>query len=246
MKRVVEELGVEIRERTVVTKITPGKINHLETELGEIKAPILVLALNAYGHKVGLFKNRVFPISVFQIATEPLTIAQWNSIGWQDRQGLSDMRALFSYSVRTVDGRIVMGGSDFTYYDNDSLSSGNDRGVTKKIVDNLFSFFPQIKGIEIAHAWGGTTSYTIGRKPSVGVIGDYKNIYYGTGFNEGVPSSQTAGRIIADLMVGESNIFTNHFIVNRKMMYAGPTRLRGFIGRGVKWMMRSLNYSPIH
>ena len=246
MKRVVEDLGVETKERTVVTRITPGKISHIDTELGEIKAPILVLALNAYGHKIGLFKNRVFPISVFQIATEPLTKTQWESIGWQNRQGLSDMRALFSYSVRTADGRIVMGGSDFTYYDHDALCSGNDKSVTNKIVDNLFSFFPQLQGLEIAHAWGGTTSYTLGRIPSVGVVGDHKNIYYGTGFNEGVPTTQTAGRIIADLMAGESNIYTNHFIVNRKMMYAGPTRLRGLFSRGVKWMMKSLNYSPIH
>jgi hypothetical protein len=32
MKRVVEEIGVEVRERTVVTRITPGKINHVDTE----------------------------------------------------------------------------------------------------------------------------------------------------------------------------------------------------------------------
>ncbi len=246
MKRVVEEIGVEVRERTVVTRITPGKINLVDTELGDIRAPILVIALNAYAHKLGFFKNRVFPVSVFQIATEPLSEAQWESIGWGNRRGLSDMRALFSYSVPTVDGRIVMGGSDFTYYNNDAISSGNDKTVTHQIIDNLFSYFPQLKGLQIEHAWGGTTAYTLGRTPSVGVMGDHQNIYFGVGFDEGVPSTQTAGRIIADIIAGESNEFTDHFIVNRKIPYAGPKNLRGVFGRGVKWMMKNLGYSPIH
>ena len=134
MKRIVEDLGVEVRERSVITRITPGKINHVETELGEIQAPIMVVALNAYGHEIGFFRNRVFPISVFQIATDPLIEKQWRSVGWQDRFGLSDLRSLFCYSVRTADDRIVIGGSDFTYYAFDALSSGNDKNVTEKII----------------------------------------------------------------------------------------------------------------
>ena len=60
MKRVVEEVGVEVRERTVVTRITPGKVNLVDTELGEIRAPILVIALNAYAHKLGLLQEPCF------------------------------------------------------------------------------------------------------------------------------------------------------------------------------------------
>jgi len=82
MKRVVEEVGVEVRERTVVTRITPGKINHVDTELGEIRAPILVIALNAYAQKLGFFKEHVIPVGVFQVATESLSKAQWASIGF--------------------------------------------------------------------------------------------------------------------------------------------------------------------
>jgi glycine/D-amino acid oxidase-like deaminating enzyme len=246
IKRVVEEVGIEVRERTVVTRITPGKINFVETELGEFRAPIMIIALNAYGHKLGFFKNRAFPVSVFQIATEPLTKDQWDSIGWGNRQGLSDLRTLFSYSAPTADGRIVMGGSDFTYYDMDAISSGNDKTVTQRVIANLFDYFPQLGGLKIEHAWGGTTSYTLGRIPAVGVMGDDQNIYFGTGFNEGVPATQTAGRIIADLISGESNQFTDHFVVNRKIPWAGPIHLRGYFGRIVKWMMKNWGYSPIH
>lgn len=229
MKRVVEELGVEVRERTVVTRITPGKINLVDTELGEIRAPTLVLGLNAYAPKLGIFKNRVIPVCTYIVATEPLSEAQWESIGWQNRQGLADSRVNFSYAVPTVDGRIVIGGGgDVVYYPDDRLSSGNEKTATRNIVKDLFTTFPQLEGLEIEHAWGGTTALSVDRIPSVGTLIGYENIYYGGGYDEGVPSGQTAGRIIAELMTGESNKFTNHYIVNRKIPYAGPVAMRGF------------------
>ena len=39
-------------------------------------------------------------------------------------------------------------------------------------------------------------AYTLGRVPSVGVMGEKNNIYFGLGMAEGVPSRQTAGRMI--------------------------------------------------
>jgi len=241
MKRVVENAGIEIRERSVVTRITPGKTHHIDTELGDVRAPVLILATNAYTHKLGFLKDRVYPIGVFQIATAPLSSSQWESIGWQNRQGLSDLRTLFSYLIPTKDGRIVMGGSDYTYYSKDRLSSGNDKKVTRNVKKDLYSFFPGLKGLKIDHAWGGTTAGTLNYTPSVSVMGDHKNIYFGVGHSEGVPTTQTTGRIIADMMAGESNEFTNHFIVNRKIPYAGPLHLRGLFARGAKWMLGRLD-----
>ncbi|MCP4415816.1 MAG: FAD-binding oxidoreductase, partial [Chloroflexi bacterium] len=148
---------------------------------------------------------------------------------------------LYSYSIPTVDGRILMGGVDFVYYDNDALGSGNDKAVTQRVKENLFAFYPQLEGLKIEHAWSGTTTFSLGgRIPSVSVMGDHQNIYYGVGFSNGVPSAQTAGRIIAELMAGESNKFTNHYIVNRKIPYAGPTSLRGLFGKGYKW--KTINF----
>jgi hypothetical protein len=71
----------------------------------------------------------------------------------------------------------------------------------------------------------------------VGVMGDHQNIYYGVGMSEGVPTTQTFGRIIADLMAGDLNDFTDHYSVNRNIPYAGPTSLRKYFVRGGMWMM---------
>jgi glycine/D-amino acid oxidase-like deaminating enzyme len=237
MKKIVEGMGVEIRERSVVTRVVPGKIHHVDTELGEVEAPVLVLATNAYSSKMGFFKNRLYPVYTYIVATEPLSESQWEAVGWQNRQGLADMRMMFNYSVRSSDGRIVMGGSDVKYYDNDGLAPGNNKSVSQDIVEDLIETFPALEGIEIEHAWGGPMGISLSFAPSVGVMGEHNNLYYGVGFIEGVPSTQTGGRMIADLMAGERNKFTTHYIVNRKIPYAGPRFLRAFYGAAVKWFL---------
>jgi glycine/D-amino acid oxidase-like deaminating enzyme len=214
-------------------------MHRIETEMGEITAPILVLGLNGYSHKLGFFRNQVIPLTSYVIATEPLTQAQWDSIGWKNRQGIADMRLLFDYQRPTKDGRIVIGGSDYPYYANDALSSGNNKTIITLLTDSLFTTFPQLKGLHIDHAWGGTMGFTLDFSPSVGVMGDHKNIYYGVAYNgEGVAFGQTAGRIISELVAGVSSSLTDLFVVNHKIPYAGPgsTRILGM--RAYKWFLK--------
>jgi len=237
MKKIVEDMGVEIRERSVVTRVTPGKVHHVDTEFGDVKAPVVVLATNAYSHKLGFFKNRVFPFYTYIVATEPLSASQWEAIGWQNRRGLADYRVLFNYMIPSADGRIIIGGSDTKYYHKDGIAPGNNKSVSREIVRDLIRTFPSLEGIKIEHAWGGPTAGTRDFTPSVGVMGEHGNIYYGVGYNEGVPSAQTGGRIIADLMAGEINEFTTHFVVNKEVPYAGPKVLRSFFGSLKKMYM---------
>jgi len=125
---------------------------------------------------------------------------------------------------------VIIGGSDSKYYHNDGIAPGNNKSVSQEIVKDLTRTFPSLAGTKVEHAWGGPTAGSLDFTPSVGVMGEHGNIYYGVGYNEGVPSTQTGGRIIADLMAGEKNEFTSHFIVNKKIPYAGPKVLRSFFG----------------
>jgi glycine/D-amino acid oxidase-like deaminating enzyme len=241
MKPLVEQAGVEVRECTVVTHITPGNPHRIETEMGEIAAPILILGLNGYASKIGFFKNRVIPLCSYVIATEPLSPEQWESIGWKNRQGIADMRVLFDYQRPTADGRIVIGGSDYPYFANDALSSGNNKPVIELLTRSLLTTFPQLEGISIDHAWGGTMGFTMDFTPSVGKLGDGDNMYYGVAYNgEGVAFGQTAGRIISELVAGERSELTDLFVMNHKIPYAGPQNIRLLSSRLYKWyLMRS-------
>jgi len=238
IKPVIERAGVEVFERTLVLRVTPGKVHRIETEMGEISAPVLVLGLNGYAPKLGFFRDRVLPLCSYVIATEPLSKEQWHSIGWQHRQGIADMRVLFDYQRPTADGRIVIGGSDAPYFADDALSSGNYKPALEALTESLFTTFPQLEGLHIDHAWGGTMGFTMDFTPSVGVLGEHKNIYYGMAYNgEGVAFSQTAGRIIAELIAGETSDLTKLFVVNHEMPYLGPASLRIAFERLYKWYL---------
>jgi gamma-glutamylputrescine oxidase len=238
IKPVVERAGVDVYERTVVLRVTPGKIHRVETEMGEISAPVLVLGLNGYAPHLGFFRDRVLPLCSYVMATAPLSAAQWESIGWQHRQGIADMRVLFDYQRPTADGRIVIGGSDAPYFANDGLSAGNYKPAIEALTKSLFATFPQLEGLGIDHVWGGTMGFTMDFTPSVGVLGDERNIFYGVAYNgEGVAFSQTAGRIIAELMAGEVSELTKLFVVNHAMPYIGPGSIRIVFERLYKWYL---------
>ena len=246
IKPVIEQAGVEVRERTLVTRVTPGKIHRVETEMGEISAPVLVLGLNGYSPKLGFFRDRVLPLCNYVIATEPLSKEQWESIGWQRRQGMTDMRVLFDYQRPTADGRIVIGGSGAPYFAGDSPSSGNYKPTIEQITRSFFTTFPQLEGLRIAHAWGGTMGFTRDFTPSVGVMGDYKNIFYGVAYNgEGVAFTQTAGRIISELIAGERTDFTRLFVVNHQMPYLGPASVRIAFERLYRWYLTRTAENPV-
>ncbi len=228
MKKVVEEMGVEIREQSQVLNITSGKIHQIETEMGMISAPILVLGLNAYSHNLGYFKSGTIPVGAYNIATSPLSKDQLSEIGWQKGSIITDSRDKeFNYLLLSEDNRIIIGGSRYPYYANDGLSSGNNKQVMKVIERDLFLMFPQLHGLGIDHKWGGPVSMTGDFEPSVGVMGPHKNIFYGVGYNgHGVSFAHTAARTMTDLIAGEKTEFSESYLVNRSLPYLGPRSLR--------------------
>jgi gamma-glutamylputrescine oxidase len=120
----------------------------------------------------------------------------------------------------------------------DALSSGNYKPAVEKVTQSLFTTFPQLEGLRIDHAWGGTMGFTMDFTPSVGVLGEHRNIYYGVAYNgEGVAFSQTAGRIISELMAGEESELTKLVPVNHAMPYLGPAPLRIVFERLYQWYL---------
>jgi len=94
-----------------------------------------------------------------------LTKAQWESIGWKGRQGLSDLRVLFDYQRPTADGRIVIGGSDAPYFAGDAPSSGNYRPALELLTRSCSRRFRNWKDCEsIMHGAARWASRWISRR----------------------------------------------------------------------------------
>jgi glycine/D-amino acid oxidase-like deaminating enzyme len=227
MKGIIESLGVEVSERSKVMRIEPGKVVRVVTEFAEVLADKVVIALNGYAPQIGLFKTRIMPVYGWASATEPLSEAQMQSIGWASRESLWDMRSNgLMYLRLSADNRIVFGEGGRIPYDG-SPSSGNYQPVIDKEQRSLLVSFPQLEGVRFTHAWGGTMAVTKDGVPSVGRLDGSDNIYHAVAFQgDGVVMAQLAGRIVAELINGEETSLTRLALVNKTMPYVGPEPVR--------------------
>jgi glycine/D-amino acid oxidase-like deaminating enzyme len=220
LKRLAEGAGARVFECTPVTGIQRqgGRIR-LETPGGVIHARKLVLATNAYSRLVPdlpRIRSRQAPVWTFQVVTEPLSNAQWESIGWAERQSFEDNRQLIHYFRPTVDGRITMGGGDVGTPYGDGLDRDFSPRIWRHLEDHLRWIFPQLRELGFEYRWGGPVSVNFDMAPEVGFIGD-ERVVYATGYiGHGVSLSHLNGRLIADLLAGERTELTDFWIVNRK------------------------------
>jgi glycine/D-amino acid oxidase-like deaminating enzyme len=227
MKRVVEGLGVKVFERSKVMRLEPGAAVRIVTEFGELSAATAVVTLNGYAPQLGLFRTRVIPLCNYVAATEPLSQAQMQAIGWAGREGLADLRLQFMYLRLSADNRIVFGGESAPYFYDSSPSSGNYRPAFERLYRSILTTFPQLEGVRFTHGWGGTMGFTRDFMPSVGRLDGAENVFYAVGFNgEGVVMTQLAGEILAQLIAGEDSSLTGLPIVGRRMPYIGHEPFR--------------------
>lgn len=245
MARVAESLGVGIHEATRVVRIEPGAKVRITTEHGRVDADQAVLATNGYTPQLGILTTRLLPLCNYVVATEPLTPAQWDAIGWAGRQGLSDARVLFMYLRPTADGRIVAGGETAPYYTGSQPSSGNHAAAIAKLERSLVETFPALAGVRFAHAWGGTMAFTRDFTPRIGPLGGAPNLFAGLAYNgEGVVTSQVAGRILAAFLAGEGGEYAGLPFVGGAPPWVGFEPLRTLGVKGVERALRALAGEP--
>jgi glycine/D-amino acid oxidase-like deaminating enzyme len=239
LKRLAEAAGARVFERSPVTSIQrqPGVIR-VATPAGALRARRLVLATNAYSRslpKLPRIRSRQAPVWTYQVVTEPLSDAQWQSIGWEGGQAFEDNRQLIHYFRPTVDGRIAMGGGDIGAPFGESMDHDASPRIWRHLEEHLHWIFPQLREVPCAYRWGGPVSVNLDLTPEIGFVGD-ERILYATGYlGHGVSTSHLTGRLIADLLAGEQTELTDFWVVNRRcvpwpgepLSYAIKAGLRG-------------------
>jgi glycine/D-amino acid oxidase-like deaminating enzyme len=245
MARLAEARGVAIHEATRVVRIEPGRPVRLSTEHGVVEAAQVVLATNGYTPLLGIFRTRLLPLGNYVVATEPLSAAQWDAIGWRGRQGLSDARVQFMYLRPTADGRIVAGGESAPYFTGSRPSSGNYAPAIAKLETSLLETFPPLAGIRFTHAWGGTMAFTRDFTPRIGALGDDGNVFFGLGYcGEGVVMSQVAGTILAAMLAGAGAEYAALPFIGGLPPYVGFEPFRAIGVRAMEAALRALAGEP--
>jgi glycine/D-amino acid oxidase-like deaminating enzyme len=242
LKRLAVESGVQVYERTPVQRVERrGDAVAVVTPNGTIRARKVVLATNAYSRSIaGLpkLRSRQVPVWTFQVVTEPLTEAEWASIGWRNGQSFEDNRQLVHYFRPTVDGRITMGGGNVLFPWGEDFDHDFSPKIWRHCEQHLKWIFPQLVHTRMAYRWGGPVSVNADLTPEIGYIGDTRVIYSLGCIGHGVSLSHLNGRLIADLLSERKTDLTDFWIVDRKAIAWPPepisTCAKALIHRGLQ------------
>ncbi len=226
-KAELESRGIDIFEATPVTKITPGRPHAvLTTPSGRVKARKIVLATNAYSHLIPQLRRKQVPAWTHIVLTEPLSDKQMESMGWRNRQGIEDARALVHYYRLTADNRLLMGGRDVSLAYGNSMDKDLNERTFARLESDVHRTFPGLTGVQFTHRWGGPVSVTLDMAPAIGTIADGQLIYSVGCVGHAVSATHLHGRTITDLLLERESELTDIFFVNRRTLPVPAEPLR--------------------
>lgn len=230
---VVRRRGVKIFENTPVTEIAERRI---DTPHGSVSADVTLRATEGYSDSIAGQKRQLMPLYSMMVATEPLPEPVWQDIGLKHRETFGDGRRVVIYGQRTQDDRLAFGGRAGYYFGSKRKAVIDEQDPTlDRVEQSLRDLFPQLNDHQITHRWGGLMGVPRHWRPSVsydptsgfGAAGGY------TG--EGVAASNLAGRILADLVLGEDSAVTRLAWVNDTARRWEPEPLRWLGARAIEF-----------
>ena len=227
MKRLAEDRGVEIYEQTRVLRLSGGKTVEVETEFGSVRAPVAVVATNAYTHLLGIFRRAYFPLVTSIVATEPADPARLTAAGLGPHRMLVTAERSLHYLQVTPDGRLILGGGGAAHAYGGQVHGGNHKAQIGRLPGFLERTWPHLAGLRVTHGWSGVICYTRDGLPSAGRLPGRPNVYYALGYSgEGVSFAVACGKILADLIAGAPLAPEARVVVGRRLPYVPSDPLR--------------------
>ena len=181
--------GARIFERTRALAIDPAGVRkRVDTSWGRLRAHHVVLAGSA--HLAPLFPlvaDAVLPVVTYLATTAPLGERVREAIAYPG--AVVDTRGVPGY-FRIVGGdRLMWGGRIATH-------APSPQRVARAMQRHIGKVFPQLRDVEISHAWSGTMGYAMHRMPLIGEISS--GLWVATAFGgHGLNTSAMAGDLIA-------------------------------------------------
>jgi glycine/D-amino acid oxidase-like deaminating enzyme len=210
---VVERLGVELHENTTVTAIEPraaGRPARAVTARGTVDADVVVRATEGFTARLPGAHRAWVPLNSSLIVTEPLSDAQWDAIGWANRDTLGDLAHVYMYAQRTADGRIAFGGRGVPYHFGSRFDpdGGTPKVTVRSLRDLLVRFFPVLSDVRVTDAWSGVLGVPRDWAATVGLARASGLAWAGGYVGTGVTATNLAGRTLTDLVLERDSELT--------------------------------------
>jgi glycine/D-amino acid oxidase-like deaminating enzyme len=219
LARVVTDHRVHIHEQTRATAVARAPGGHqVTTPEGTIRAPIVVLATNAYQHQFAPFRRKVVPVWSYAAVTEPLTGEQLRMVHWPGREGFVEAGNFIVFGRLTAENRLLFGGGRAHYHYGRDMNEHrhlDSPAATEVLRGVLARYFPVWQELRFTHAYGGCVAITREVIPHAGAAGD--GLFYGHGYcGNGIAVTHTTGKVLRDLILGRNTTYANLLFANGK------------------------------
>lgn len=203
LRRAAIGAGVRIFEKSPLIRYVEGRNIRCETEKGSATAPFVVFATNAYTPQLGLLRDKVAPIRVSALQTQPLSPAQLAALGWRNREGITTQHLIMESHRLTVDNRLVLTTKHLDYVYGSKTPNVPDKTAYREIAGLLPKRFPMLGRVAVKACWSGYISFAYDALPVVGETGSHANILYTAGCSgHGVGTQSYVGRLLSDRICG--------------------------------------------
>lgn len=233
----VERQGVVIYEGSEVTEVRNRTV---KTNTGTLHANKILICTEGYGGPL-LGRRRVIPINSSMIVTQPLTDAEWDTVGWSARECFSDAAHTFVYAQRTEDGRIAVGGrgSPYRFASRTGGPGEIPQATVRELAGRLRKYFPSVD-VQVDHGWSGVLGVT---RDWCATVGFDKGSGTGAAFGyagHGVTATNLAARTLVDLALGRDTPLVRLPLVDHRSPSWEPEPLRWL---GIHGMYRLLRFA---
>ena len=198
-----------------------------------------VLATNVFPSLLRRNVLMTVPVYDYVLMTEPLTAEQRAAIGWDERQGISDLANQFHYFRQSADGRILFGGYDAVYHYGGRVRAEyeNRPESFEKLASHFFTMFPQLEGLRFTHRWAGAIDTCSRFCAFYGSARDGK-VAYAAGFTGlGVAATRFAGEVMLDLLEGTPTERTSLRMVRERPLPFPPEPAAAIGINATRWSL---------
>jgi len=203
LRRAALQAGVKLYENTPLLSYTEGPVIQVKTPRGNASAPVLMLATNAYTPQLGLLADKVVPLRISAIETEPLSKGQLASLGWPRREGIVTAHWTMESHRLTARDTLLVTTKRIHYPYGSKTPNVPDYDQYRELRVALHDRFPTLKDIALRACWSGYISFANDALPVVGRTGANQNIYYSAGCSgHGVAAQSMVGHMIAQRIRG--------------------------------------------
>nr|WP_260463860.1 FAD-binding oxidoreductase [Burkholderia sp. Bp8963] len=203
LRRAALRAGVKLYENTPLLSYSEGPVIQVKTPRGSVSAPVLMFATNAYTPQLGVLANKVVPLRISAIETEPLSKEQLASLGWPRREGIVTGHWSMESFRLTARNTIISTVKRIHYPYGSETPNVPAYDQYRELRTGLHERLPTLKDVALRHCWSGYISSAGNALPVVGTTGANQNIYYTAGCSgHGLASQSMVGHMIAQQIHG--------------------------------------------